>query len=70
MPTKAVTGTKQMKTTRPPDDTEATTGAPDPGSDPQAGVFRRRNFTDDNGKVHNEELRPNEDGQRRWVEVD
>lgn len=59
MPTKAATGTKHMKTT---------SKAPEPAEvDPQEGHYPRRNWTDEDGKVHHEERRP---PSKQWIEVD
>jgi hypothetical protein len=56
MPTKAVTGTKQMKTTKSDDQ-----------PDEAEGTYPRRNWTDDKGVRHTEERRP---PSKVWVEVE
>ncbi len=76
MPTEAVTGTKQMKTTSSKttsksasksakSDEPAASDEP-AGEGTQQGHHRRRNWTDDKGVTHVEEQRP---GSKAWQEV-
>jgi hypothetical protein len=70
MPTKAVTGTRQIKTTdkRTGSEREADEQAAQARQDIAGnGAFRRRNYSLEDGTVVHEEQRP---GSKAWVEVD